>query len=101
MTTSIEILGIFAGFFTVSAGLPQIAKAIQTKSTNDISWLFLVFINIGSTLWIPYGVVQKERPIVYWNIVNLLIYLTLTILKIRYRNHNSQQHLPISNSSTI
>ena len=43
-----EWLGIFGGAIVVSSYLPQIIKLIKTKSSDDISSLFVFFIMLGT-----------------------------------------------------
>jgi MtN3 and saliva related transmembrane protein len=43
-----EWFGIFGGAIVVSSYLPQIVKLIKTKSSKDISSLFVFFIMLGT-----------------------------------------------------
>jgi MtN3 and saliva related transmembrane protein len=42
---SIEWIGIAAGFLTTCAFLPQVAKTVRSRSTGDLSWIWLVMMS--------------------------------------------------------
>jgi len=55
-----QTLGLLmtAGFFV--SFLPQIIKSVQTKSTEDISYLFLILYTFSNFCGIAYTACQKE-----------------------------------------
>ena len=67
----IEIIGYIAGFFTSIPLFPQIYKSYKTKSTKDLSSLFILFEIIGSTLWITYGFLNSDVPLLISSILFL------------------------------
>lgn len=81
-----EILGLAAGAFTTAAVTPQIWKAWKTKEVEDVSiGMYLVLIT-GLALWLVYGIIQKDIPIVATNGTALLLNLFMLYLIYRYRN---------------
>jgi MtN3 and saliva related transmembrane protein len=82
----ITLLGITAGVLTTIAYLPQLIKTWQSKSAGDISWSMLIILCIGIILWLVYGVLVHDLPILLANVVTLVLALVILALKIRYRN---------------
>lgn len=83
---NVEILGLIAGALTSIASMPQLIKVIKTKNVEDLSWLMLVILICGLSLWVWYGVLQNELPIILSNAFAVLVNLTLFICYLIYRN---------------
>ena len=82
---SITFLGYIAGALTTFAFLPQLIKAIKTKSTKDISLLMFVVICTGISLWLIYAILIDSLPIILANMVTLIIAGAILVFKIKYR----------------
>lgn len=80
-----EIIGIIAGIFTTSSSIPQIIKEIETKRTEDISLLMFLFIVIGVSLWLMYGLYINSVSLILWNGIGLILNLAIIFLKFKYR----------------
>lgn len=78
------LLGVTAGLFTTAAFLPQVIKAHSTKQTKDLSVGMYILFTTGIVLWLIYGVLIMQAPIIMANIVSLLLSLYILILKLRY-----------------
>ncbi len=79
-----NIIGIIAGIITTSALVPQALKIYKTKSARDISLTMFIFLAIGITLWLIYGVLIKEIPVILANFVSLILIFSIIFMKIRY-----------------
>ena len=80
----LNILGYMAGFFTTLAFLPQVVKCWKTKKTKDISFLmFLIFV-LGVFLWLIYGLLTHNLPIIIANSVTFILSLLVLIAKLKY-----------------
>jgi len=75
------IIGSAAATLTMFAFIPQIFKALRTKSVKDISLITLFQLSLGVSLWITYGIHLKNPIIITANAVTLL---TLVILMFLY-----------------
>lgn len=84
----VEILGLIAGALTAIASMPQLIKVLKTKNVEDISWLMLVILITGLSLWVWYGFEQNELPIILSNSFAVLVNLTLLISCFIYKNKN-------------
>jgi len=77
-------LGLLAGLLTTIAFIPQVWKCWKTKKTRDISLLMTLLFAVGVALWLMYGLILKNPPIILWNIVTLILVLMLLVLKLKY-----------------
>lgn len=79
-------LGLVAGTLTSIAAIPQLVKTLRTRHARDISVWQPLLLAIGVALWLIYGMLIHDTPLVLANIVPLICNIMLTILKVRYRN---------------
>ncbi len=82
---SIDILGIVAGILTTSGFVPQIIKTYKTKKVRDISLLMFILLLTGLLLWLIYGIIEKNIPILFTNITAITYVAILLSMKIKYR----------------
>lgn len=83
-----EILGLTAGVFTTAAVTPQIWKAWKTKEVDDVSpGMFFVLIT-GLALWVTYGAIIKDIPIIATNGVAFMLNSFMLFLIYHYRDKN-------------
>lgn len=78
------VIGLLAASLTTFAFLPQSIKAIKTKHTGDISLLMLVMLEIGIVIWIIYGFLEKDIPLLAANTISFIFMTVTLILKIRH-----------------
>ena len=78
------ILGLTAGTLTTVAFIPQLAKALKSKSTGDLSWGMVLTFTLGVLLWLIYGIWIASLPVILANAVTLLLQLGIVTLKIKY-----------------
>jgi MtN3 and saliva related transmembrane protein len=78
------IVGLLAGLLTTVSSLPQVIKSLKTKKTGDISiwWIFLMFSGVG--LWLTYGIMVFDIPLIAANSVSILLVGTLLMLKVKF-----------------
>jgi MtN3 and saliva related transmembrane protein len=81
-----EAAGFTAATLTSLAFLPQVHKAWQTRSAEDLSMGTLVAQGAGVGLWIIYGVGIGSLPVIASNTITLALMLALIALKRRYGN---------------
>lgn len=79
-------VGIVAGVFTAVSLLPQLIKLIRNKKAEDISIFFLLILFCGLGLWIWYGVLKEDLPILATNSFSLLINCAMIVLGLKYKN---------------
>lgn len=78
-------IGIIAGVLTACSMLPQLVKVIQKKEAEDISLKMLIVLMSGIALWVVYGFLKNDIPIIATNIFSLLVNITLTFFRVKYK----------------
>lgn len=81
----VNILGIVAGFLTSIAMIPQLIKVIKEKNVEDLSWMMVLVLICGLSLWVWYGIIQNELPIILSNAFAVLVNVTLFICYLMFR----------------
>jgi len=81
----VTILGLIAATFTTVAFIPQAVKIIRTKHTKDISIVMYSMLIVGIILWLLYGIMIKELPIILTNSVTLIFTSIILVLKLKYK----------------
>lgn len=82
---STELIGIAAGVCTAISLLPQLIKIIREKEARNISLFYLVILLAGLALWIWYGILREDLPIVATNVTSIVLNVAIIILGIRYK----------------
>ncbi len=77
-------VGLVAGFLTTIAFAPQAAKIWATKSAKDVSLHTFVAFTLGVALWLVYGILRGELPIIVWNAVTLALAGAILAMKLRF-----------------
>ncbi|WP_312398428.1 SemiSWEET transporter [Chryseobacterium sp.] len=72
-----NVLGIIAGIFTSLAMLPQLIKVIKEKNAEDLSSIMLIVLITGLSLWVWYGFIKNELPIILSNAFAVILNITL------------------------
>ncbi|MES2544269.1 MAG: SemiSWEET transporter [Bacteroidota bacterium] len=78
----IPIIGYVAAALTTIANFPQTYKIIKTKSTKDISFTTYTFLTIGCSLWVIYGILNNDIPLIIANAISTTICVIILILKL-------------------
>ena len=79
------ILGIMAGTLTTISFIPQAVKIYKTKDAKNLSIATFCIFSCGVFLWLIYGIVTREWPIILANGVTLILILLIIVMKIKYR----------------
>ncbi len=85
MTGMTHYLGYFAGMLTVASFLPQVIRTWQTRQTRDLSLGMFALLTAASTLWIVYGSVMADWPVILTNGGMVALNGALAVAKVRYR----------------
>ena len=77
--------GIVAGVMTAVSMLPQLIKIIKEKKADDISVIMLMVLIVGLGLWVVYGFMREDWPIILTNSFSFLLNLLVLTLRIKFR----------------
>lgn len=80
-----QIIGLAAGVCTAISLLPQLIKITREKRAEQLSLFYLFTLLLGLGLWITYGILRRDLPIMLTNIASALLNIAVIILSFRYR----------------
>ncbi|MBU2561163.1 MAG: SemiSWEET transporter [Nanoarchaeota archaeon] len=78
------MIGLLAATGTTASLLPQIIKSYRTKRTADLSLKMYIILTTGVFLWLVYGIIKKDLPIILANAVTLALSSSILVLKIKH-----------------
>ncbi len=78
------IIGLAAAICTTTSFLPQVIKAWRSRSTRDVSAGMFALLVSGNSLWLLYGALIGDLPLVVANLITLGLVATILALKLRY-----------------
>jgi len=84
-----KIVGITAGVFTSASMIPQVIKMFKEKKASQVSIFMLLILIAGIGMWVWYGFLKEDLPIIVTNIFSLLINFIMVFLRYKYRNNKS------------
>jgi MtN3 and saliva related transmembrane protein len=87
--TWIQIIGLAAGVCTAVSLLPQLIKIMREKRAEQLSLFYLFTLLLGLGLWIAYGVLRSDLPIILTNIASALLNVSVIVLSVKYRKPQS------------
>ena len=77
-------IGLVAGILTSVAAIPQVIKTLKTHHVRDISIWQPLLLSFGVALWMIYGILIRDVPLIFANITPLVCNVILTAMKLRY-----------------
>jgi len=90
---TVEIIGYAAALLTTISFLPQAIHTWKTQSVEDISLGMYGTFTLGVILWLIYGIIINNIPIILANTVTGSLSVVILILKIRHGNSNKKQEI--------
>jgi MtN3 and saliva related transmembrane protein len=83
--TAILAVGLAAGTLTTLAFVPQVTKVFRTRSTRDISLPTFLALVLGTALWLLYGILLGEIPLIAANGVSLALVSAVVWGKLKFK----------------
>lgn len=82
---AITMLGLLAATTTTVAFLPQVIKNWKTRSAGDLSFGTFGLFTAGLVLWLVYGLIIGNLPIIVSNTVTLALNAVNLVQMVKYR----------------
>lgn len=82
---TVQILGMVAGLLTTIAFLPQVIKTWKMRSAKDLSLVTFSLFFIGVALWLTYGLMRADLPIILTNAFTLVLAGVLLFFKLKFK----------------
>ena len=76
------IIGTIAAFATTISFLPQALKVITTRDTRSISLMMYWIFSVGVGLWLIYGILRRDFPVMIANAITLVLALIILYYKV-------------------
>jgi MtN3 and saliva related transmembrane protein len=80
--TTTTLIGLMAATCTTIAFLPQVVKTWKARTAKDLSLGMFSIFAVGITLWLVYGLLIHDLPIIMANAVTLLLVFVLLFFKL-------------------
>ena len=80
----LPLIGLAAAFVTTVCWLPQAIRIIRTRDTAAISLPAYAAFALGIGLWLVYGLILGDAPLILANSITLVLQLVIVGLKIKY-----------------
>ncbi|MFN3712513.1 MAG: SemiSWEET transporter [Alcanivoracaceae bacterium] len=78
-------LGMMAAFCTTFAFVPQVVKVVRDRDTRGISLGMYSIFCVGVALWLSYGLMIRDLPIIVANVITLALASCVLIISWRQR----------------
>jgi len=77
-----DLIGSFAAICTTLAFIPQAIHSYQTRDLSGISLPMYSIFTLGVALWLVYGLLKQDWPIIIANVITLALASMILVLKI-------------------
>ena len=96
----ITLVGLLAAVCTTGSFLPQAIKTWRTRHVADLSLVMYVVLCTGVALWLAYGLLISDVPIVVANVVTLVLAGSILVAIVVDRMHRSPRAVTIEVEAT-
>lgn len=82
---TVTLLGLTAAGLSVVSFTPQVYKTFKTKKVRDLSLVMWIIFVIGAALWVVYGILVEDLPILITNASVFIMQSFVIWMILRYR----------------
>jgi MtN3 and saliva related transmembrane protein len=82
MMNIVGYVGSFAATCTTIAFIPQAIKSYRTRDLSGISLPMYTIFTLGVALWLVYGLLKQDWPIIIANTITVALSAMIMVLKI-------------------
>jgi MtN3 and saliva related transmembrane protein len=79
-----DALGYLAATLTTVSFVPQAWRTFRTKDVSGISVKMYTLFTLGVAVWLAYGIVLGEVPMMIANATTLLLAIPVLVMRIKY-----------------
>ena len=80
-----ELIGFIAAILTTVAFVPQVIKSWRTRDLSGVSLTMYSLFTVGVALWLAYGVMLGNWPIIIANAITLLLAGFVLVIKVMHK----------------
>lgn len=85
------VIGLVAGTLTSLATIPQVIKTLKSRHVRDLSIWQPLLITIGVALWLIYGILIYDLPLIIANITPLVCNAMLIGMKVYFDDNDGSK----------
>ncbi|HQU71130.1 MAG TPA: SemiSWEET transporter [Calditrichia bacterium] len=85
----VTLIGFGAATLTTISFLPQVIKIWKSRQADDLSPLSFGIFCGGLILWLVYGIILQDLPIIFANIITLSLAIAILVMTILFRKSPS------------
>ena len=79
-----SLVGSIAAVFTTVAFIPQAYHSYKTRDLSGVSLPMYSIFTLGVALWLTYGLLLADWPLIISNAITLALSLLILILKLKH-----------------
>lgn len=83
MMTLTTCIGLMAAVCTTLAFVPQVLKSWRTRDLSGISLPMYTIFTVGVLLWLVYGILIQDWPVIVANAITALLASAVLLLKLK------------------
>jgi MtN3 and saliva related transmembrane protein len=80
----LNLLGLVASCFTTFSFVPQVVRTWRTRDVSGISLASYSVITVGLALWLVYGLLRGDLPLIVANAVMVVLTAAIVVMKIAF-----------------
>jgi len=84
LTLSTDWIGSLAAILTTVSFAPQAWQTWRTRDVSGISLVMYAIFTVGVGLWLVYGLMLGEMPLIVANAITFTLALMILSMRIRY-----------------
>lgn len=85
-----DALGYLAATLTTVSFVPQAWRTFRTKDVSGISVKMYTLFTLGVAVWLAYGIVLGEVPMMIANSTTLMLAIPVLVMRIKYGRNAPQ-----------
>ncbi len=86
------LIGLLAATCTTAAFVPQVIAILRTGNVDGISVMMYSIFTVGIALWLSYGILVNDLPMLLANAISLLLAISVLSLTIYKRWQQKKDH---------
>ena len=86
--TGVEMIGTIGALVICSSVIPQLIKTYTTKSSADLSIIYLCLLMLGMILLQIYSITVKDFVFIFGNTLSMIMTGLLIVMWFKYQKNN-------------
>ena len=81
--SSLAVVGFLASLLSILNQFPQAIKVFRTQDTQSLSLGMYCIVVVAISLWLVYGILLKDSPLIWANALSLIPIVYIFIIKMK------------------